>query len=60
MSDIQIFGSGKSRDTRKAGRFFKERGIKYRFIDLAEKGLSRGELLMKMPLVRCGKAAFCG
>ncbi len=41
---IQIFGTKKSADTRKAERFFKERGVKYQFIDLNEKGLSRGEL----------------
>ena len=41
--DIQIFGTKKSADTRKAERFFKERGIKYQFIDLKEKGLSKGE-----------------
>lgn len=42
--NIQIFGTKKSADTRKAERFFKERGIKYQFIDLKEKGLSKGEL----------------
>ncbi len=41
--NIQIFGTKKSSDTRKAERFFKERGIKYQFIDLKEKGLSKGE-----------------
>lgn len=41
--NIQIFGTKKSADTRKAERFFKERGIKYQFIDLKEKGMSRGE-----------------
>ncbi len=41
--NIQIFGTKKSADTRKAERYFKERGIKYQFIDLKEKGLSRGE-----------------
>lgn len=43
--NIQIFGTKKSAETRKAERFFKERGIKYQFIDLKEKGLSRGEFL---------------
>lgn len=42
---IQIFGTKKCSDTRKAERFFKERGIKYQFIDLKEKGMSKGELL---------------
>lgn len=41
--NIQIFGSKKSNDTKKAERFFKERGIKYQFVDLKEKGLSKGE-----------------
>ena len=41
--NIQIFGTKKSADTRKAERFFKERGIKYQFIDLKEKSLSKGE-----------------
>ena len=41
--NIQIFGTKKSADTRKAERFFKERGIKYQSIDLKEKGLSKGE-----------------
>ena len=41
--NIQIFGTKKCSDTRKAERFFKERGIKYQFIDLKEKGMSRGE-----------------
>lgn len=40
---IQIFGTKKCSDTRKAERFFKERGVKYQFVDLKEKGLSRGE-----------------
>ena len=42
---IQIFGTKKSADTRKAERFFKERGDKDQDVDLKEKGLSRGELL---------------
>jgi arsenate reductase-like glutaredoxin family protein len=41
--NIQIFGTKKSVDTRKAERFFKERGIKFQFVDLKEKGLSKGE-----------------
>ncbi len=44
MANIQIFGTKKSADTRKAERFFKERGIRTQFIDLKEKGLSKGEL----------------
>jgi arsenate reductase-like glutaredoxin family protein len=41
---IQIFGTKKSPDTRKAERFFKERGIRFQSVDLKEKGLSKGEL----------------
>jgi len=42
--NIQIFGTKKSADTRKAERFFKERNIKFQSIDLKEKGFSKGEL----------------
>ena len=41
--NIQIFGSKKCFDTKKAERFFKERRIKYQLIDMKEKGLSKGE-----------------
>ena len=41
--NIQIFGTRKSFDTKKAERYFKERSIKYQFIDLLDKGLSKGE-----------------
>ncbi len=41
--NIQIFGTKKCQDTRKAERFFKERRIKYQLIDMKEKGMSRGE-----------------
>ena len=40
---IQIFGTKKSFDSKKAECFFKERGIKYQFVDMKEKGLSKGE-----------------
>jgi arsenate reductase-like glutaredoxin family protein len=42
--NIQIFGKRKCFDTKKAERYFKERRVKYQFIDLREKGMSRGEL----------------
>ena len=42
--NIQIFGTKKCNDTKKAERFFKERRISYQFIDLKEKSLSKGEL----------------
>lgn len=42
--NIQIFGTRKCFDTKKAERYFKERKIKYQFIDLNQKGLSKREL----------------
>lgn len=41
--NIQIFGTKKCFDSKKAERYFKERNVKYQFIDLKEKGLSKGE-----------------
>lgn len=41
--NIQIFGSKKDFDTKKAERYFKERGIRAQFIDMKEKGMSKGE-----------------
>ena len=49
--NIQIFGTKKSSDTRKAERFFKERGIKFQSIDLNQKGLSKGEFNSVMQAV---------
>lgn len=40
----EIFGTKKSFDTKKAQRYFKERRVKFQFIDLKEKGMSKGEL----------------
>jgi len=40
---IQIFGKAKCFDTKKAERYFKERGISYQYVDILRKGLSRGE-----------------
>ena len=42
--NIQVFGSKKSTDSKKTERWFKERRIKFQYINLAEKGLSAGEL----------------
>ncbi len=42
--NIQIFGTKKSAETRKAERYFKERGIRFQSVDMKEKGLSKGEL----------------
>lgn len=43
-SSVQIFGSRKSSDTRKAQRFFAERRVQIHFVDLAERAASLGEL----------------
>jgi len=43
MMNIQIFGTSKSFDTKKAERWFKERRIKYQYIDILSKGLSPRE-----------------
>lgn len=42
--NIQIYGSKKCFDTKKAERYFKERKIKYQYIDLLRYGMSQGEL----------------
>ena len=49
--NIQIFGTKKNSDTRKAERFFKERGVKFQYVDLKEKTLSRGEFNSVMQAV---------
>ena len=49
--NIQIFGSKKSNDSKKAERWFKERRIQYQMIDMKEKGMSRGELTSVMQAV---------
>jgi arsenate reductase (glutaredoxin) len=41
---VQIFGTRKSSDTRKAQRFFAERRIQVHFVDLMERAASLGEL----------------
>jgi arsenate reductase-like glutaredoxin family protein len=42
--EVQIFGTRKSSDTRKAQRFFAERRVKIHFVDLNERAASLGEL----------------
>lgn len=42
--NIQIFGKSKCFETKKAERYFKERGIKVQMIDILSKGMSKGEL----------------
>lgn len=49
--NIQIFGTKKSSDTRKAERFFKERRIRFQSVDMKEKGLSKGEFQSVMQAV---------
>ena len=39
IMNIQVFGTKKCNDTKKAQRYFKERGIKFQFIDMNEKEL---------------------
>ncbi len=50
--NIQIIGTKKCKETRKAVRFFKERGVSFHLVDLNERPLSPGELdniLRKIP-----------
>lgn len=42
--EVQVFGTRKSADTRKALRFFSERRIKTHFADLNVRAASKGEL----------------
>jgi arsenate reductase-like glutaredoxin family protein len=42
--EVQVFGTRKNAETRKALRFFAERGWKTHFVDLAERPMSAGEL----------------
>lgn len=42
--EVQVFGTQKSKDTRKALRFFKERRVKVHFVDLKVRAASKGEL----------------
>ena len=72
--NIQIFGTKKCNDTKKAEWFFKERGIEYQFIDMKEKGMSKSEFnsgaqvngglenpqILKTPVVINGKQSTLG
>lgn len=40
---LQVFGTKKCKDTQKALRFFKERGVAFQFRDITEKAPSPGE-----------------
>ena len=50
--NIQIFGKSKCFDTKKAQRYFKERGVKIQFIDLGKKAMSR-YLIPRAPAMTC-------
>ena len=41
--NIQIYGTNKCFDTKKTERYFKERKIKYQYVDIFRYGLSKGE-----------------
>ena len=41
---VQIFGTRKCKESRRAERFFKERRVKIHYVDLAQKPASKGEL----------------
>ncbi len=41
--NIQVFGAKKCFDTQKTERYFKERKIKYQYVDLHKYGFSKGE-----------------
>lgn len=41
--NIQIFGTTKCFETKKAQRYFKERGIKFQFVDISKYPMSKGE-----------------
>ena len=42
--NIQIFGKNKCFDTKKAQRYFKERRVRFQYVDVLKYGMSRGEL----------------
>ncbi len=51
--NIQIYGTQKCFDTKKAQRYFKERKIKFQFIDLAKYGMSKGEYNSIKAALKC-------
>jgi arsenate reductase len=42
--EVQVFGTNKNQDTRRALRFWSERRVKVHFVDLTERAASKGEL----------------
>lgn len=51
--NIQIYGTAKCFDTKKAQRYFKERNIKFQFVDLAKFGMSKGEYKSIKTSLKC-------
>ena len=51
--NIQIYGTTKCFDTKKAQRYFKERNIKFQFVDLVKFGMSKGELNSIRTALKC-------
>lgn len=51
--NIQIYGTQKCFDTKKAQRYFKERKVKFQFIDLAKYGMSKGEYNSIKAALKC-------
>lgn len=49
--NIQIYGSKKSFDTKKAERYFKERKIKYQYIDLHQFGMAKAYTRLYMDYI---------
>ena len=54
--NIQIFGTTKCFDTKKAQRYFKERGIRFQ----KEDKLFENQQLLRTPIVRNGRKATVG
>ncbi|XDD41995.1 arsenate reductase family protein [Leptospira sp. WS60.C2] len=50
--NLQIFGTKKCKDSKKAQLFFQERRIPFQFINLQEKEMSKGELRSILGSVR--------
>lgn len=51
--NIQIYGTLKCNETKKAQRYFKERRIKFQFVDLARFGMSKGEFTSIKTSLKC-------
>ncbi len=47
--NIQVFGTKKSFDTKKAQRYFKERRVKFQFIDVRGEGDEQGRIRVGAP-----------